>query len=228
MQAASEMWYVFTFSAQSAASEIVFARVVPTDHQHHVQRLREQRVHCILPVLCGAANRVEGPEVFGAVLGAVAAFHRPAHFFADSRAIRARASSSGLATPTRDRCTVRVETRLHLQSVRLEELGARHALALDVVTHIAGLLHVAHNQGSSRGILGHLRGGGARFLVVVLAWISAVNPSFAYESTRFQTFRTDPHVVSTTTQPQGAQRVHVLDGHAERGQDHDISGPTAL
>jgi hypothetical protein len=31
--------------------------------------------------------------------------------------------------------------------------------------------------------------------------MSAVNPSRAYVSTRFQTFSTDPQVVSTTTQP---------------------------
>jgi hypothetical protein len=57
-----------------------------------------------------------------------------------------------------------------------------------------------------------------------LPWISAVKPSRAYASTRFHTLSTEPQVVSTITQPMPAQRLEVVDRHAERRQDHHVLG----
>ena len=56
--------------------------------------------------------------------------------------------------------------------------------------------------------------------------MSDVKPSRAYASTRFQTFSTDPQVVSTITQPALAQRREVVDRHAEGREDHHVLGAT--
>ena len=45
-----------------------------------------------------------------------------------------------------------------------------------------------------------------------------VNPSFAYRSTFFQTFKTDPHVVSTTMHPSARSRSIVPVGTPKAGR----------
>jgi hypothetical protein len=55
-------------------------------------------------------------------------------------------------------------------------------------------------------------------------WINAVNPLFAYRSTFFHTFKTDPHVVSTTMHPARRNRSIVPTGTPNAGRITTSSG----
>jgi len=54
------------------------ARVVAAHDDHRIQRLLEQRGHRVLPILRGAADRIERAEVGGAIRRAVRTLHRVA------------------------------------------------------------------------------------------------------------------------------------------------------
>ena len=52
------------------------AAVVAPDHEHQIDPFGDQLPHCVLPVLGRAADRVEGAEAEGGLLGSVTADHR--------------------------------------------------------------------------------------------------------------------------------------------------------
>ena len=71
------MWYVGTLCGADPGEVAGVAAVVAADHDHQIQRVAaQQRQHGVLPILGGAADRVEGPEVVAQPLDAVAIEHR--------------------------------------------------------------------------------------------------------------------------------------------------------
>jgi hypothetical protein len=58
-----------------------------------------------------------------------------------------------------------------------------------------------------------------------LPWITAVKPSCAYRTTFFQTFSTDPHVVSTSVQPRAEKSIISCTVIPNAGRTTTSSGP---
>ena len=83
----------------SAARWQVLLELYPPDHDHHVERLLEQREHGVLPLLRRGADRVERAEVLGERRRAVAPLHAARGTPPRWRATRPRASSSGWRCP---------------------------------------------------------------------------------------------------------------------------------
>ena len=197
------------------------ARVVAAEHEHHVERLAEQLVHGVLPVLRRAADRVERAEVRRAVLLAARARHRPPHLLADRERLprehRRLVGDADAAQVHR-----RVELRARLRAVLLEERLARQPLALDVLAHVARLRQVAHDQIGAARIPLDLRCRRARLLVVVLAVdergeavlriVLDALPDVEHRAAR----RVHHHA------PDLPQRLEVGDRDAEGGENDDV------
>src|SRR5438309_1987700 len=188
------------------------ARVVSADHHHQVERLGDQFEHRVLTFLRRRTDRVEGSEVFSRRGGAPAPPHAFAHFTGDGQRF-AREHRGLIRDADALQVAIRIKARGHFAIELLEKLLSRPP-SLDVLAHDAGLTHVAHDEIFATGILVDLARGGLRLLVVILA----VNPSRAYDSTRFQTLSTDPHVVSTSTHPIARSRSKSLTGTPNAGR----------
>jgi hypothetical protein len=130
-----------------------------------------------------------------------------------------------LATPTRARCSSGSKSG-EAERANLARNAVAVAATGDVVAHELGLGHVAHHEVVAVRVLLHLAGGGARLLVVVLAVdergeaVARVGldalPHVEHRAAR----GVDHHAA------EGAQGVEVVDGHAERRQDHHVLGAT--
>ena len=199
------------------------ARVVAADHEHHVERLEQQRVHRVLAVLRRAADRVEGAEVLGAIGVAPGPRHREPHGIRDrERLAREHRRLVGDADPRE--MPVGIEMGTRLRAVLLEERLAREALPFDVVADVAGLLHVAHHEVGPAFEFRDLRRRGARLLVVVLAVDERREPVAGVALDALPHVEHRPAGRVHHDAAEAAKRLEVADRHAERREDHDVLG----
>ncbi len=118
------------------------ARVVPADHDHHIQGLVDQLEDRVLPFLRRRADRVEGAEMIGKGGASVAALHAFAELLRDGE--RFAGEHRRLI---RDADLPQVGDEVETRGGRARELLQRRGVgaAFDEVTHGPGLRHVEHD-----------------------------------------------------------------------------------
>src|SRR5690349_9838487 len=196
------------------------ARVIPADHHHEVERLRDELQHRVLAILRCRADGVERPEVLRQRSVAVAFGHALSNLGRDREAL-ARKHGGLIRHAHAHEVAIRVEPRGHLACKEPNEpLPAPRSLY--VGAQLAGFSHVAHHHVFPPAVFAHLASRGLRFLVVILAMDDCGEAVFCI---RFDAL---PHVQHRATRrvhehaADRPQSLEILHRDAERRQDDDI------
>ena len=158
-------------------------------------------------------------------LVAVPLGHRPPQLRRDGERL-ARQHRGLIGDAHTDEIAIRVEPRGHSSVEQAQEpLAAPHAL--DERAHLARLGHVPHHEIPAARVAGDLAARRLGLLVIVLAMDDGGEPVFGIRLDAL------PHVEHRAARrvhqhaTDGAQPLEVLDGDAERREQHDVGGGDA-
>src|SRR6185437_15615139 len=197
------------------------ARIVAADHDHQVDRVRDQLQHGVLTFLSCRTDGVEGAEVFGQG-GLAVTLHHALRDLSGNRE-RFTGQHRGLIGDAHaHEIPVRVEAGGH-RARKLVDQRLVVAPPFDVIAEQAGLAHVTDHDVAPTRILGHLARGGLGLFVIGLAMnqrgeaVLGIRLDPLPDVEHRSAGRIHQHA------PQVAEALEVFHSHAERGHEHDVS-----